>query len=26
VTQGHADPGAEAVAMAFEAIWENLRE
>jgi dihydroxyacetone kinase len=26
VTQGHADPGAEAVAMAFEAMWKNRRE
>ena len=26
VTQGHADPCAEAVAMAFEAIWENRLE
>lgn len=26
VTQGHADPGAEAVAMAFEALRENRRE
>jgi dihydroxyacetone kinase len=26
VTQGHADPGAEAVALAFEAMWENRRE